>query len=145
MRDMNVLGPLLGRCGHAKVPTPGGCEIGTRPVDQHLKGFQAIGAERVEALCDAFCADVKRRAAEEGLCPRPRFSPGYGDVPLELQRDIFRVLDCPRKIGLTLNGSLLMTPSKSVTAVIGLGNNEIQPEKEKCSACNKVACAYRNL
>lgn len=107
--------------------------------------FQAIGAERVEALCDAFCADVKRRAAEEGLCPRPRFSPGYGDVPLELQRDIFRVLDCPRKIGLTLNGSLLMTPSKSVTAVIGLGNNEIQPEKEKCSACNKVDCAYRNL
>ncbi len=43
-----LLGALLGRCGHAKVPTPGGCEIGTRPVDQHLKGFQAIGAEAGE-------------------------------------------------------------------------------------------------
>ncbi len=43
-----LLGALLGRRGHAKVPTPGGCEIGSRPVDQHLKGFQAIGAEAGE-------------------------------------------------------------------------------------------------
>ena len=43
-----LLGALLGRCGKAKVPTPGGCEIGTRPVDQHLKGFQSIGAEAGE-------------------------------------------------------------------------------------------------
>ena len=53
-----LLGALLGRCGSAKVPTPGGCEIGSRPVDQHLKGFQAIGAEAGEiggvitAQCD---------------------------------------------------------------------------------------------
>ena len=43
-----LLGALLGRSGKAKVPTPGGCEIGSRPVDQHLKGFQAIGAEAGE-------------------------------------------------------------------------------------------------
>ena len=43
-----LLGALLGRCGTANVPTPGGCEIGSRPVDQHLKGFQAIGAEAGE-------------------------------------------------------------------------------------------------
>ena len=43
-----LLGALLGRCGKAKVPTPGGCEIGSRPVDQHLKGFQSIGAEAAE-------------------------------------------------------------------------------------------------
>lgn len=40
-----LLGALLGRCGKAEVPTPGGCEIGSRPVDQHLKGFRALGAE----------------------------------------------------------------------------------------------------
>ena len=39
-----VLGPLLARCGHAKVSLPGGCAIGQRPVDQHLKGLQAMGA-----------------------------------------------------------------------------------------------------
>ena len=43
-----LLGALLGRCGKARVPTPGGCEIGSRPVDQHLKGFQSIGAEAEE-------------------------------------------------------------------------------------------------
>ncbi len=43
-----LLGALLGRCGRAHVPTPGGCEIGSRPVDQHLKGFRSIGAEAAE-------------------------------------------------------------------------------------------------
>ena len=43
-----LLGALLGRCGRANVPTPGGCEIGSRPVDQHLKGLRAIGAEAEE-------------------------------------------------------------------------------------------------
>ena len=43
-----LLGALLGRCGKARVPTPGGCEIGSRPVDQHLKGFRSIGAEAEE-------------------------------------------------------------------------------------------------
>ena len=67
--------------------------------------FDAIGVERVEALCDAFSDS-------------PRFSPGYGDLPLEFQREIFRALDCPRKIGLSLGESLLMTPSKFVTAIL---------------------------
>ncbi|MBQ8072778.1 MAG: UDP-N-acetylglucosamine 1-carboxyvinyltransferase [Clostridia bacterium] len=43
-----LLGALLGRCGRANVPTPGGCDIGSRPVDQHLKGLRAIGAEAEE-------------------------------------------------------------------------------------------------
>ncbi len=40
-----VLGPLVARCGRAKVSLPGGCAIGARPVDQHVKGLQAMGAE----------------------------------------------------------------------------------------------------
>jgi UDP-N-acetylglucosamine 1-carboxyvinyltransferase len=39
-----VLGPLLARCGHARVSLPGGCAIGARPIDLHLKGFEALGA-----------------------------------------------------------------------------------------------------
>ena len=55
-----LLGALLGRCGRAKIPTPGGCEIGTRPVDQHLKGFQSIGAEAGEigGMLTAECGDL---------------------------------------------------------------------------------------
>src|SRR5690625_890212 len=40
-----VLGPLLARYGHAKVAMPGGCAIGSRPIDLHLKGFEAMGAD----------------------------------------------------------------------------------------------------
>ncbi len=42
-----ALGPLLARCGHARVSLPGGCAIGSRPVDQHIKGLQAMGADIV--------------------------------------------------------------------------------------------------
>ena len=78
----------------------------------------AVGAERVEALCDAFCADLAAKYAV-----RPRFSPGYGDLPLALQTAVFHALDCPHKLGVTLTDSLLMTPTKSVTALVGILKN----------------------
>ena len=78
----------------------------------------AVGAERVESLCDAFCAFLAETNAT-----KPRFSPGYGDLPLTLQTEIFAALDCPRKIGVTLTDTLLMTPTKSVTALVGLKNS----------------------
>ena len=115
--------------------------------------FQAIGAERIESLCSAFNADVRREGKRKGLRTRPRYSPGYGDFPLETQRVIFDLLDCSRKIGLSLNDSLLMSPSKSVTAVIGLSplsapNGETGPcagegERNPCTQCNKRDCSFR--
>lgn len=76
--------------------------------------FQAIGAERIEALCDAFCGEL------DFAVKSPRFSPGYADFPLQFQTEIFKALDCPRKIGLSLNSALLMSPTKSVTAIVGV-------------------------
>ena len=105
--------------------------------------LQAIGAERIEALCDIFCEHLRQEAEKEGLYPVPRFSPGYGDFPLDLQKDIFRVLDCPRKIGLTLNESLLMSPSKSVTAIVGLSPCAGPDIKNRCRLCSKTDCMYR--
>ena len=77
--------------------------------------FQAIGAERIEALADAFNNDIK-----EKYVTVPRFSAGYGDFSVYKQTDMFNVLDCGRKIGLTLNDSMMMSPTKSVTAIIGI-------------------------
>lgn len=99
--------------------------------------MQAIGAERIEALCDAFCKDIEK---EYGTA-RPRFSPGYGDLALECQKDIFRVLDCERQIGLTLGESLIMSPSKSVTAIVGIGGKNAV-KKDKCQSCNMKNCPY---
>lgn len=96
--------------------------------------FQAIGAERVEALCDAFCATLGET--------RPRFSPGYGDLPLSVQRDLIALLDAGKQIGVCLNDSLLLSPSKSVTAFVGLGG--AQPQ-HKCSLCDKTDCTFRGV
>jgi len=104
--------------------------------------LQAIGAECIEALCDLFCSDLAQKLRSEGLCLRPRFSPGYGDLPLDMQRRIFDALDCSRRIGLTLNSSLLMSPSKSVTAIIGLSRDECTGPMG-CAACGQINCAYR--
>ena len=105
--------------------------------------LQAVGAERIEALCDLFNGEITEKKRAEGLYTRPRFSPGYGDLPLELQKDIFDVLDCPRQIGLTLNQSLLMSPSKSVTAIIGVGADGGCVHAAGCAACGKTDCTFR--
>ncbi len=81
--------------------------------------LQATGPMYVEEVVDLVNAEIKKIAAEEGLKTRPRYSPGYGDVSLEVQRDFFRLLPCTR-IGLTLMDTLIMAPEKSVTAFVGL-------------------------
>lgn len=107
--------------------------------------LQALGAERIEALCDTFCQKIRQEAEAAGLHTVPRFSPGYGDFPLEIQAEIFRVLDCPRRIGLTLNESLLMSPSKSVTALVGMGTGPCRQHSTGCQACTKTDCIYRRI
>ena len=77
--------------------------------------IQAIGSAAIEEWLDVLCMNIG-----EGRTCRTRFSCGYGDLPLELQRDIFTALECEKHIGLTLNSSMLMTPTKSVTAIIGV-------------------------
>ena len=79
--------------------------------------ISALGSERAEALCDSFCAEL-----EEELSARltPRFSPGYGDLSLDVQRDIFALLEPTKRIGVTLSDQMIMTPTKSVTAIVGI-------------------------
>ena len=105
--------------------------------------FQAIGAQQIEGLCDAFSADMASEFAKDGLYPIPRFSPGYGDLAIDFQREIFKALDCPKQIGLTLNDSLVMSPSKSVTAIMGLSDRPIIHTKNKCDDCDNSDCCYR--
>ncbi|MBQ9713831.1 MAG: Vitamin B12 dependent methionine synthase activation subunit [Clostridia bacterium] len=101
--------------------------------------MQAIGAERIETLCDAFCEELKE---EKGLYPQTRFSPGYGDFSLKEQKQIFALLQPEKRIGVGLTESLTMTPTKSVTAVVGLKN--VPYEKgTACEKCKKTNCDYR--
>ena len=73
-----------------------------------------------------------------------RFSPGYGDYPIEMQKEYLRILDAPRKIGLTTGDSCLLVPSKSVTAVLGISDNPIERRKRGCAICSmKGKCRFR--
>ncbi len=99
--------------------------------------LQAIGTERIESLCDKFTEDMYEETG--GL--RPRFSPGYGDFEISHQRDIFLHLNPSKSIGVSLNESLLMSPSKSVTALVGVCGN-MQGETG-CKICKQKNCAYR--
>lgn len=103
--------------------------------------LQALGAERIESLCDLFCRWYE---AERNVGLKPRFSPGYGDLSLECQKDIFSRLDLTKHLGVTLNGSLLMSPSKSVTAFAGITDEKYYNcNRDKCTYCENKGCAYR--
>ncbi len=73
-----------------------------------------------------------------------RFSPGYGDYPIEMQGCFLRTLDAQRKIGLTANSNSLLIPSKSVTAVAGVSKSPVEKKKRGCAVCNmRDICKFR--
>lgn len=91
--------------------------------------------EQVESLVDS---------EYPGVYKTWRFSPGYGDFPIETQKDMLTVLDAPRKIGLCTAESSMLMPVKSVTAVIGLSHEKVKKENRGCASCNlKETCQFR--
>ena len=82
--------------------------------------LQALGSERVEAICDRFCEEITSDVSATGGSVTRRFSPGYGDLLLDMQREIFVSLNPQKHIGVSLGADLFMTPTKSVTAIIGI-------------------------
>ena len=105
--------------------------------------LQAAAAAMIEGYCNEVNAALKEEAGRRGLYLRPRFSPGYGDFSLEYQRQLCRTLEAEKTVGITLTDSLLMMPSKSVTAVIGAGREECGCVNDGCEACKKKDCLYR--
>ena len=106
--------------------------------------FQAAGAAMAEAWCDEVNRRITAAASKAGLYARPRFSPGYGDVPLSVQKDFSSLLDMPRSCGISLTDTFLMVPSKSVTAFIGLSEQETPCIPAGCEVCKaRTGCRYR--
>lgn len=104
----------------------------------------------IDCLCSAAVEQVCNRAEEEIFQKHDatyrtwRFSPGYGDLPISLQRSFLIALNAQRRIGLTVTESSLLIPSKSVTAVIGISDTEIERGKRGCAVCSmRESCAFR--
>lgn len=92
------------------------------------------------------CADI----LEELICSEMddfvtgRYSPGYGDFPIEMQGQIIKTLDGPRSIGLTTNESNILIPRKSITAIIGTADHMATGYMAGCDECLlKESCMLR--
>lgn len=108
--------------------------------------LDAMASAAVENLCDQIQAALAARYAQKRLYLTRRFSPGYGDLPIDLQKSLCATLDCGRRIGLSVSASGIMLPRKSVTAIIGLTNAPAPPPKQthNCAECNlRETCPYR--
>lgn len=114
--------------------------------------LDACATAAIEAVCDEVQAEIQQLARQEHLGITFRYSPGYGDSPITLQRDLLNVLGTYGTIGLTCTETHILTPRKSVTAIIGLETPNLanNPSKEStapnrgCDKCSKFAsCMYR--
>ncbi len=105
--------------------------------------ISAIATTLCEAYADSLCGELKSYFAKKMLYMRPRFSPGYGDFPLEFQRDIVTGTDAAKRCSITLTDSLMLVPSKSVTGIIGIGKELTHCPPSGCEACSKTDCRYR--
>lgn len=106
--------------------------------------FDACANVYVESYADCIQGEIARVAASEGEYITDRYSPGYGDFPLEMQKVLIPALECEKRIGLTVTDSALLIPHKSVTAVIGLRDTPADKTCRDCKNCNMYnTCTMR--
>ena len=106
----------------------------TDPLDALV--FDAACTTLVERAADACEARIVAAGRDRGLFAGARFSPGYGDWGLEAQPHMLAAVDAQRRLGLTLTPTLLLVPTKSVTAVVGLFDEPRATEVRLCSKCH---------
>lgn len=83
--------------------------------------YQAAAAAKIEEVCDDLEAEIQTAT---GAPLRQRYSPGYYDLDITEQRALFQLMEITKRIGLTLTDTCEMVPTKSVTALIGIEDNE---------------------
>lgn len=102
----------------------------------------SLASVAVEQVCDKTELIIKEQFLE--YYQTFRFGVGYGDLPITLQKDFVNVLNAPKVIGLNVGTSYMLTPAKSVTAVIGLSKQPISRRNRGCRTCNMYEnCNFR--
>ncbi|MGN0316678.1 MAG: vitamin B12 dependent-methionine synthase activation domain-containing protein [Lachnospira sp.] len=102
----------------------------------------SLASVAVEQVCDKVETIIREEYNQ--YYQTFRFGIGYGDLPISCQRDFLNVLNAPKLIGLNVNESFMLTPTKSVTAVIGLSKEQIKSRKKGCATCNmRDNCKFR--
>ena len=102
----------------------------------------ALANAAIEQVCDI--AETEIRGSFTDKYFTWRYSPGYGDFSIDIQKKLLDILDAPRKIGLCTSDSSLLIPIKSVTAFIGISDSPLPSKVRGCTTCNmRDVCQYR--
>ena len=106
--------------------------------------LDAASSVLVEQLAADAEEELRGQLARAGRYLTGRYSPGYGDLPLTLQRDVLRLTDAGRRIGLAVTASGIMTPRKSITAVLGVADIPVKGHLAGCGHCVlRSTCIFR--
>jgi len=106
--------------------------------------LDACATAYIEEVCDRVCKDIEKDGIPQGKSLTGRFSPGYGDLPIQIQKGFLDVLDAGKRIGLTASSTNILMPRKSVTAVLGIVDESCGKVQSGCSVCSKRnECAYK--
>lgn len=106
--------------------------------------LDACATTAVEEVCDYVERIVKEKAILNNKDITFRYSPGYGDLPLDVQSSFLRALGAQKRIGLTVSENNLLFPRKSVTAIIGIINSGSKKKIKSCKKCtNYKNCSFR--
>ena len=106
--------------------------------------LDAAAGDAIEKVCDTAEDEIRMQFGQDGFYVTGRFSPGYGDLPIDIQLDLLALCDAPRRIGLSVTPSNLLTPGKSVTALLGISAHPVSGRGRGCGTCRLYAdCPYR--
>lgn len=108
--------------------------------------LDACATAAIEEGCDFIEEKIKKNAQKEGREITYRFSPGYGDLSLDIQKGFLQLLDEYKNLGLTVSSHSILIPRKSVTAIIGFIPKDKKMGKKSCINCNKYnSCGFRKI
>ena len=107
--------------------------------------LDACATEMIEKVCDKAEAEIIDQAKAEGFKTNFRYSPGYGDLPIDIQGEVISILNANKTIGLTTTPNSILIPRKSVTAIVGFLEPHAEISKKKnCGTCNlRKTCNFR--
>lgn len=129
------------------------CATLSAKTDALIRKMQITGmaeAAVTDSLASAVIEQVCDKAEEiilkdfSGYEHTWRFGPGYDDFPLDGQKKFLDILEAPKRIGVCVNNGMMLTPTKSVTCVIGLGHNLETASVSSCDNCSfRDKCQFR--
>lgn len=107
--------------------------------------ISALYTDALEKYADSFTNEIAIRLRETRKFLKPRYSPGYGDFSIENQPYFINETDAYRRCGVSVTDSLILTPSKSITGVMGISDDTQKCNEISCERCGKTDCEFRKI